>query len=139
MTYERPVLHHEGAIDDVLQRLVSTRERTKPSVDSRVRALLRHLDSHTGVEWDLKDACTELKLDISAAYAARLFKLHIGVGVREYAKRKRLLLAAKRLTTTNLPIKVIAADLGYRNPVDFTRTFKEQYHLCPSKYRKEAA
>lgn len=139
MAYEPPVLQYEGALGDVLHRLVPKPGKVRSAMDWRVRTLLQHIDSHTGIEWDLKHACRELKLDISAAHAARLFKHYTGLGVREYAKKKRLLLAAERLTTTDLPVKVIAAEFGYKKPVDFARGFKEQYHVSPTQFRKQIA
>jgi transcriptional regulator GlxA family with amidase domain len=139
MTYEPPVLHYEGALGEVLHRLVPKPGKARSAMDWRVQALLQHIDSRAGIEWDLKHACRELKLDISAAYAARLFKRCTGQGIREYTKTKRLLLAAERLTATALPIKVIAAECGYRKPVDFARIFKERYSLSPTKFRKQIA
>jgi AraC-like DNA-binding protein len=139
MTYEAPVLQYEGALGEVLHRLVPKPGRVKSAVDWRVCALLQHIDRHTAIGWDLKHACQELKLDVSAAHAARLFKRCTGLGVREYAKRKRLLMAAERLASTDLPVKVIAVEFGYRKPVDFTRIFKEQYHLSPTEFRKQIA
>jgi len=50
-----------------------------------------------------------------------------------------LLRAAERLKATDLPIKVIAAEFGYRKPVDFARIFKEQYRLSPTEFRKQIA
>jgi len=77
---------------------------------------LHFIDSHEGnIRWDLGHACQELRLDISGAHAARLFKRYIGLGVREYAKKKRLLMAAERLKTTDLPVKAIASEFGYPN------------------------
>ena len=109
-------------------------------VDRRICSLHLSIDSHIGnIEWDLEHACEELKLDISPPYAARLFKRCTGQAVREYVKWKRLQMAAERLTATEVPVKVIAAESGYRLPRDFTRRFKEQYHMSPTAYRKHIA
>jgi AraC-like DNA-binding protein len=105
--------------------------------DWRVAKLLQSIDRNTGtVDWKLEQVCRELELDISPAYAARLFKSHTGWGVREFAKKKRLTKAVEQLIVTNLPVKAIAAELGYRNSFDFTRSFEKQYCLTPTKFRK---
>ena len=91
-------------------------------MDSRVCKLIESIDGSSGnIRWDLKSACRELNLDISYAYAAQLFKRHTGLGVREYANRQRCLRAAERLSNTQLPIKMIAEEFGYRHASDFTR------------------
>lgn len=101
--------------------------------------LLRFIDSHEGhVQWDIERACRELKLDISGGYAARLFKRYVGLGFREYAKEKRLSAAATCLKTTALSVKEIAAEFGYRSAPDFTRRFKQQFHLSPTEFRSRA-
>jgi|SRR5579872_2765978 AraC-like DNA-binding protein len=104
--------------------------------DWRVARLLQSIDRNTGtVDWKLERVCRELELGISAAYAARLFKSHTGRGVREFAKKKRLTRAVEQLIVTNLPVKAIAAELGYRNSFDFARSFEKQYCLTPTKFR----
>jgi AraC-like DNA-binding protein len=109
-------------------------------MDRRVRTLLLSIENHVGnVEWGLEHACKEAKLDISSAYAARLLKRCTGQGFRVYAKNQRLVMAAEMLGSTDLLVKIIAAELGYRNPSEFTRRFKKQYHLSPREYRKRAA
>jgi len=136
MNYEPPALQYEGALGDVLHRLVPKPGRVRPSTDWRVHNLVEYIDRHPAMKGNLENACRELKLDISPAYAARLFKRCTGLGPMEYIKKKRLRLAAERLTATDLPVKVIAAECGYRKPGDFSRRFKEQYHLSPSGFRK---
>jgi len=109
-------------------------------MDWRIVKLLHFIDDHGGrVGWSLDRACRELRLEISGAYAAQLFKRCTGLGVREYAKKKRFLMAAERLKTTDLPIKVIAAEFGYQSLAHFTRRFKEQFRLSPTEFRKGRA
>jgi AraC-like DNA-binding protein len=55
--------------------------------------------------------------------------------VRKYAKEKRLSRAVELLIVTDLPIKTIAADLGYRKPFDLARAFRKRYGFTPSRFR----
>src|ERR1700719_3252648 len=106
MIYEAPTVRYRGALNDLLQRLLPSPPASQDAVDQRIAKLAQYIDSHAGrVEWSLEEACRELKLDISGAYAARLFKCSTGLGVREYAKKKRLSAAAELLKTTDLPVK----------------------------------
>jgi len=108
-------------------------------MDWRISNLIESINSHTGgVDWSLEHICRGLGLGISPAYAGRLFKHHTGLGAREYAKKQRLQQAMLRLTTTDLQIKVIADQLGYRQSSDFTRFFREQCFQTPTKFRKRA-
>jgi methylphosphotriester-DNA--protein-cysteine methyltransferase len=106
-------------------------------MDWRVAKLIGAIDSHTGgIAWNLEVACRELGLNISPEYARHLFKRDTGLGVKEYAKKKRLLMVAERLINTNVPFKTIAADFGYRKTYDLARLFKKQYCLSPTKFRQ---
>lgn len=71
------------------------------------------------------------------AYAGQLFKRDTQLGVRKYAKKQRFLKAAERIAATELPIKMIAAEFGYRQASDFTRFFREQCLLNPMTFRKQ--
>lgn len=140
MVYERPTLRLQGKFNDVLRRLMPVSLPGENTNDWRVDRLLQFLAQHFDrLDWNLPQVCRQLKLDISAPHAARLFKRHTGMGIREYAKKRRLSRAAERLTATNLPIKVISAESGYRKPIDFARGFKAQYQLSPSEFRRRSA
>ena len=139
MTYESPVLRYQGGLNDLLHRLLPSFPVAHNDGDRRIAKLTDFIDSHDGrIGWVLEHTCRELKLNISGAYAARLFKLSRGLGVREYAKTKRLSAAAELLRTTDLSVKAIAVEFGYQSPPDFTRRFKEQFHLSPTDFRKRA-
>jgi methylphosphotriester-DNA--protein-cysteine methyltransferase len=139
MNYESPSVRYQGGLDDLLRHLLPSFPLVRNDDDPRVAKLTNFIDSNDGrVGWNLVHACRELKLDISGAYAARLFKVFKGLGVREYSKKRRLSAAAEILRTTNLSVKAIAVDFGYRSPSDFTRRFKEQFHLSPTNFRKRA-
>jgi len=139
MIYESPAVRYQGGLDDLLHHLLPSSPASQNDVDQRIAKLTRFIDSHAGrVGWNLEEACRELKLEISGAYAAQLFKRYTGLGIREYAKKKRLSAASELLTTTDLSVKAIAAEFGYRSPPDFSRRFKEQFHLSPSEFRKRS-
>ena len=139
MNYETPTFRYEGGLNDLLRCLLPCPPSARIDGDQRIAKLTDFIDSRRGrIGWNLKDTCRELKLNISAPYAARLFKLSRGLGIREYAKKMRLSAAAEFLTTTDLSVKAIAVECGYRTPADFTRRFKGYFHLSPSDFRKRA-
>jgi len=138
MVYEPPAVQYHGALSDILRGIFPRLRKRRPGMDRRIELILHSIDSHKGsIGWDLDHACREVRLDISSAHAARLFKRHTGLGVREYARKKRLLMAAQRLKTTDLSVKEIAAEFGYKTPFDFSRVFKKEFRLSPTAFRRE--
>lgn len=137
MFYEPPAVQYRGDINEVLHGLLARRTIVQDSTDWRIAKLLTFIESQRGrLGWDLNHVCQELRLNISGPYAARLFKRCMGLGIREHVKKRRLLMAAERLKIADLPVKVIAAECGYRSVAHFSRRFKEQFHASPTEYRK---
>lgn len=134
MNYRAPALHYCGTISQLLGNLISP---SNAGCDARVTKLVRAIDEDNDARsLNVSALCQKLKLNVTGPYAARLFKNEVGIGIREYARKKRLFIAAAKLRTTDLPIKTIAADLGYNKPFDFARSFRRQFHLSPREYRK---
>jgi AraC-like DNA-binding protein len=139
LNYETPAVRYQGGLEEILCCLLPCPPMKRSNGDQRIAKLTDFIDRRDGrIGWNLEDTCRELKLNISAAYAARLFKLSRGLGIREYAKNRRLSAAARFLTTTDLSVKAIAVECGYRSPSDFTRRFKQYFHLSPCDFRKRA-
>lgn len=108
----------------------------QPHADWRVSKTKDFIDKQNGqLGTALDDLCRELDIGIAAAHLARLFHQETGLGIREYSKRVRMRTAARKLESTALPIKHIAADLGYRGPADFFRQFKQQFNVTPCEFR----
>jgi AraC-like DNA-binding protein len=104
--------------------------------DWRVSKVKDFIDKQNGqLGTALDDLCRELDVGIAAAHLSRLFRHETGLGIREYSRRVRMRTAARKLESTTLPIKHIAADLGYRGPADFFRQFKQQFKVTPCEFR----
>ena len=73
-----------------------------------------------------------------SAFAER-FSAIFGEGPIEYLHRVRLRLAAQLLTTSPMPVKVIAASVGYTSRSYFSHAFKAAYGVDPSAYRGRCA
>src|SRR5262249_8943932 len=134
MIYETPRIRRANGFG----LAVSLRETPHPrrAADWRVERILHFVHTQEGkLGWDLNRLCAQLKLGISGAHAAKLFSRHTGVGIREYAKQRRLLLAARQLQSTTDSVKHIALELGYRTPNDLRRQFKKQFCLSPTEFR----
>jgi methylphosphotriester-DNA--protein-cysteine methyltransferase len=106
-------------------------------MDWRARKLKEFIDSQPGkVRGNPDEVCRELGLSMSGRQARRLFKGAEGISMKEYARKRRLVLAAEQLHRTNEPIKVIATDAGYKTIQGFEKGFYDIFRLTPMEFRK---
>lgn len=65
----------------------------------------------------------------------RLFRKHLGVSPIGYLIEQKMAFARQLLATTDLPVKSIAWQTGYRNPLYFSSRFHKHAGLSPREYR----
>ncbi|MBT9778733.1 helix-turn-helix domain-containing protein [Clostridium sp. MCC353] len=73
---------------------------------------------------------------LSPDYLNRIFKKETGYSLKEYIIRHKMEAARYLLTTTNLPIGIIAAKVGYYNFSHFSQTYKKVFDELPRTIRK---
>ncbi len=73
---------------------------------------------------------------ISESYFSRLFKKNLNTSFPQYVNYERIKKATTLLVTTDLPVKVIANSVGYKDALYFSKTFKKYRLLSPEIYRK---
>src|SRR5258708_26075991 len=113
MNYERPVIRVLGTLDAFFNLILPKKFDAPPDTDWRAKKLMEFIDSHVDkVQWNLDDVCQQLGLPLSGRQARRLFKVSTGMGIRVYARNRRLAVAAEQLRATNASVKAIAADAG---------------------------
>lgn len=97
----------------------------------RARQALTHDLADLTIE-DLADhfhmSSTKLKEDFKAVY---------GRPIKTYLREYKVNQGAKLLDQTQMTVAEIAFSLGYDNPSNFSRAFKEDMGLTPSEYRKK--
>jgi len=74
---------------------------------------------------------------LSKYHFHRIFKALIGDPPARYIEKRRLSRAAADLIHTQKRILDIALDYGFNSHESFTRSFKKQYSLTPSQFRKK--
>jgi AraC-like DNA-binding protein len=100
---------------------------------------------------DLARAVTEVLANPAASHTVESLAIIAGMGRSSFAERfaqafgqtpidfvqkVRLRLAAQLLTTTDLPVKVIASSIGYASRSYFSRAFRAAYGADPKTYRQ---
>jgi AraC family transcriptional regulator, arabinose operon regulatory protein len=74
-------------------------------------------------------------LHISSRHLSRLFVQELGVSYSEYVKNERIQKSAALLKTTNLSIKEISEQTGFKNVHYFTRVFTATIGNPPGNFR----
>lgn len=72
----------------------------------------------------------------STYHYSRVFKALVGDTPKEYLRKRRLTLAAKRLLTEDVGILDLAIDCQFDSQEAFTRAFKALFNMTPAQYRK---
>ena len=72
---------------------------------------------------------------LSASHYAALFRRATGYGVLEYQTRLRMALARELLDTTDRSVASIAREIGYTDPLYFSRHFTKVHGASPTAYR----
>lgn len=104
--------------------------------DTRIQRALIFIESHHRNKQLLDDLANMLEL--SERQLRRLFKLHVGIGIKQYILNKRLANAYWLLQYTQQHLTAIALEVGFANSAHFSVAFKTRYGIKPSELRKSA-
>jgi AraC-like DNA-binding protein len=102
-------------------------------LDGKVRQAQRLIDAHISAMPCVSDLAREVSLAPTVLSAA--FRDRNGVSIREYAARQRMHRAHHMLTSTALPLKQIAHELGYCHTSNFCLAFKRNFGITPRQAR----
>ena len=82
---------------------------------------------------DLDDLA--FRLATSRRQLQSCFEEHAGASFRSCLWRIRMERAAELLTSTDLPVREVAARVGYRQPAQFAKAFARRHGVAPTEYR----
>lgn len=75
---------------------------------------------------------------LSPEYFSKLFKKEVGENVKNYILNIKVNAAKDLLKNPNIPVSMVASELGYSNFSHFTQMFKKHEKVTPSEYRKQS-
>lgn len=103
----------------------------------RLLPVLRYIDDHLGERMENEELARLLYL--SPKYFCNLFSELTGVPPAAYVNRRRVLRAKERLLIGSEQIKTIAREVGFADPLYFTRVFRKLEGMSPYEYRHRYA
>ncbi len=115
-----------------IRRLYPVEPRTHPVVSLAMRAIEEDL----GRNWNLAALAHLAGARLNPASLIRLFKAHTGLPPISYLSRCRAERAAMLLSGTELPVKKVAAEVGWPDQNYFARRFRGILGLSPTEYRQ---
>ncbi|TDO60582.1 AraC family transcriptional regulator [Sunxiuqinia elliptica] len=95
------------------------------------------MEDHLQAELDVMTVANEVCY--SLYHFIRLFQHTTGFSPKSYLQKRRLTEALHELQTTDKKIADIAYDFQFGSPESFTRAFRKQFNLSPSKVRNGAS
>jgi AraC-like DNA-binding protein len=98
-----------------------------------IEPALKHIDKNVTHTLHINDLAELCNISVSAFYA--IFKRVTQSSPAHYIIMRRLKLAQKLLTSSQLSIKEIALKTGYDDPFFFSKIFKKHSGSTPSDYR----
>lgn len=92
---------------------------------------------HRNLTRDIKINDLASYIGIDRSYLTGIFKNTVGLSPKEYLLRCRMERAMHLLQTTDQKIAEIATDVGYQNPLTFSKMFHKHTGTSPTEYRKQ--
>ena len=104
-----------------------------PAAGPLARAL-GYIDAH--LQQRLSPAAVAAQVGLSSRHLSRLVRSQIGLSLGQYVQRERLRAAATLLCSGDLPVKDVAARVGYRDVHHFTRVFSQAFGQGPASFQR---
>lgn len=98
--------------------------------------VLQHI--HTNYPADISLESLARVACLSKTHLAHLFRSRVGTSPLRYLQQVRIETAKRMLGTSALPIREIAAQVGFGDPLYFSRAFKSATGISPRAYREQA-
>jgi AraC family transcriptional regulator of arabinose operon len=98
-----------------------------------VEATIEHLRANVSTRISLADLAGMAGLSVS--HYSALFRRATGYGALEYQTRLRMGAARELLDTTDRSVASVAAQVGFADPLYFSRQFRRIHGMSPTGYR----
>lgn len=130
------LLQASMALGQLITHFVVNRYRqpnNDAGVDERIERVIDRMHKSLSETLHIDDLASDVHM--SRSHFAAVFKRRTGFSVLDFFIRLKMQHACFLLDTTDMPIKAIAADLGFEDPLYFSRAFRRIHDLSPVQYR----
>lgn len=93
------------------------------------------LEAHFREQWPVQRFASELA--ITEGKLNRVCRAMAGKSAFDLMQERLVLEARRRLVYINVPVSLLAYELGFQDPAYFCRFFKKQTGMTPSEYRRQ--
>lgn len=111
-------------------------QSTKESSNTALRDRIIDYVSENVSNHELCLAMIADALSASEKYISRYFKDQTGQNLIAYIEELRMKKAIEMILNTDMPLKLIADEVGYVNNNTFYKAFKRKYGISPGEYRR---
>lgn len=105
-------------------------------VDTRVQQAVQYLVTYTAEPFNLANLAAHCGL--SGSRLNHLFQAELGTTPQRFGEKVKLDLASQLLTQTNLSIAEVAQEVGFADPLYFSRRFHRAFGHAPSAHRNKS-
>ncbi|MBE6731288.1 MAG: helix-turn-helix domain-containing protein [Ruminococcaceae bacterium] len=117
-------------IINIVKKGSENSEKQEKELVEKVKSYqLAHLTEDTNLETMAKD------LHVSYHYICHIFKVQMGMSINTYKNRKRVEMAIKLLSTTELKIAEISSACGFNNTSYFAEVFTRFTGFAPKSFK----
>ena len=132
----------ENLAVNLLERLLircyqESPENLLPPVDPRIEKACQYLLNNLSREVALDDIASHVCL--SPSRLGHLFRAEMGVNIVRWLEDQRITVAKDLLQNRYTPIAKVASQIGYEDPMYFSRVFRKRAGMTPSEYRRITA
>ncbi|MDF2921412.1 MAG: hypothetical protein K0R57_326 [Paenibacillaceae bacterium] len=100
-----------------------------------VEQAMELIEQHYADNLTIEEVASRLKLN--RKYLSKIFKDTVGVTPQQYSLQYRMNRACELLRNPLLSVAQVAEEIGYRDPLLFSRMFKRIMKMPPSQFRKQ--
>ncbi len=108
-------------------------ERAGGLPEASLRTALDYVGDNLAEDLTLAEIAREVHM--SPYHFSRMFKLSTGLSPHQYVMRQRIERAKALLMNTNLPVSVVAREVGFASPSHFAQQFRRLVGVSPRSFR----
>lgn len=102
-----------------------------------VTEALKYITIHYNDNISINELASYIGIDRS--HLTYCFTQSIGISPKKIITLYKMFISAQELVETSKPIKIIAVEVGYHDPISFSKAFKLFHNVSPSEFRKNIA